>query len=112
MVSRKVGQNIQRRRVQLGLTQEELAQKLDISTKHMSAIERGQKKLKLELFVTIANALNCDANTLLSDVIDSVTEEKSRRYSDQLETMPLGIQRAFLRIIAFAIQVLKEELHL
>ena len=68
MDAQKVGRRIQEMRKSRGLTQSELSQLLDLSTKYISNIECGFKTPKLNTFVAIANALQCDANLLLADV--------------------------------------------
>ena len=52
-------ENIQRRRKQLGMTQEELAERLDISQQSMSRMERGIMAPKFERLAEIASALRC-----------------------------------------------------
>ena len=68
MDSQKVGRRIQEVRKSRGITQSELAQRVDLSTKYISNIECGFKTPTLETFIAIANALQSDANSLLSDV--------------------------------------------
>lgn len=62
----KIGQRIRKIRKAHGLSQEELAEKIDISTTHMSHIETGNTKLSLPVFVDIAAALDVRADDLLS----------------------------------------------
>ncbi|MGM9791503.1 MAG: helix-turn-helix domain-containing protein, partial [Candidatus Cryptobacteroides sp.] len=47
----KIGQKIRKIRKAHGLSQEELAEKVGISTTHMSHIETGNTKLSLPVFV-------------------------------------------------------------
>ena len=56
------------------LTQEELAEIIDISPTHMSVIERGVKTPKLDTFVKIVKALNLSADALLLDGMDQVND--------------------------------------
>ena len=72
MDAQKVGRRIQEARKARGLTQAELAQMVDLSTKYISNVECGFKTPKLNTFVAIANALQCDANQLLADVLDVI----------------------------------------
>lgn len=51
-----VGQRIKAAREAKNLTQEELAALVNLSTTHVSVIERGLKVTKLDTFVAIANA--------------------------------------------------------
>lgn len=49
------------------VSQEELAEKVGISTTHMSHIETGNTKLSLPVFVDIAEALDAQTDSLLYD---------------------------------------------
>lgn len=69
-----IGQRIRRIRKAHKLSQEELAEKVGISTTHMSHIETGNTKLSLPVFVDIAEALEVKTDSLLYDEPrDSVT---------------------------------------
>ena len=69
-----VGQRIKEAKRGKNLTQEELAALVDLSSIHVSVIERGLKAMVLDT-VAIANALDASADTLLVDVMThSVTE--------------------------------------
>ena len=63
----EIGQRIRRIRKAHKLSQEELAEKVGISTTHMSHIETGNTKLSLPVFVDIAEALDVQTNSLLYD---------------------------------------------
>lgn len=99
MDAQKVGRRIQEVRKSRGLTQAELSQLVDLSTKYISNIECGFKMPKLNTFVAIANALQCDANLLLSDVLDVTTETESGQISKKLQALPMDEQRRILRVI-------------
>lgn len=62
-----IGQRIRKIRKAHGLSQEELAEKVGISTTHMSHIETGNTKLSLSVFVDLAAALEVRADELLND---------------------------------------------
>lgn len=97
--AQKVGKRIQETRKSRGLTQSELAQMLDLSTKYISNIECRFKNPKLNTFVAIANALQCDANALLSDVLDTTTGQESGLVSQKLLALPTEEQRRLLRVL-------------
>ena len=63
----KIGQRIRLYRKQQGLSQEELAEKVNISTTHMSHIETANTKLSLPVWVDIAQVLGVRADDLLED---------------------------------------------
>lgn len=104
MDAQKVGRRIQEARKSRGLTQAELAQMVDLSTKYISNVECGFKTPKLNIFVSIANALQCDANLLLSDVLDVTTGQESGRISKALLSLPGEEQRRILHILDVMIE--------
>ena len=63
----KIGQKIRKIRKAHGLSQEELAERVSISTTHMSHIETGNTKLSLPVFVDIAAALEVRTDDLLDN---------------------------------------------
>ena len=69
-----IGSTIKEARERAHLTQEELAEIIDISPTHMSVIERGVKTPKLDTFVKIVKALNLSADALLLDGMDQVND--------------------------------------
>lgn len=62
-----IGQKIRKFRKGCGLSQEQLAEKVGISTTHLSHIETGNTKLSLPVFVDIAEALSVQTDELLYD---------------------------------------------
>ena len=69
-----IGSKIKEARERAHLTQEELAEIIDISPTHMSVIERGVKTPKLDTFVKSVKALNLSADALLLDGMDQVND--------------------------------------
>lgn len=63
----KIGQRIRKYRKAYNLSQEQLADKVDISTTHMSHVETGNTKLSLAVLVKIANVLSIQTDALLFD---------------------------------------------
>ena len=63
----KIGQRIRKIRKAHGLSQEELAARVEISTTHMSHIETGNTKLSLQVLVDIATTLEVRTDDLLND---------------------------------------------
>lgn len=46
-----IGKRVKKRRIELGYTQEYLAEKMDVSIQMISGTESGKKALKLENFI-------------------------------------------------------------
>lgn len=60
-----IGQRIKSKRIEKGLTQEQLSEMVEIGPSHMSHIESGSTVPSFEVFVSIVNALGCSADELL-----------------------------------------------
>ncbi len=103
MDAQKVGKRIQQVRKARGLTQEEFSQMVDLSAKYISNVECGFKMPKLNTFVAMANALECNANSLLSDVLDVTTGQESGLLSKKLSALPMQEQRRILRMLEIMI---------
>ena len=85
----EVGSRIKHRRKELGMSQEKLAELIDVSVPHMSNIENGKTKFSLQVLIDLANALNTTPDVLLLDQMKSqdktrcmVIEEIDRELSD------------------------------
>ena len=63
----KIGIRVRLFRRRKGLSQEQLAELVDISVPHMSHIETGNTKLSLPVFVALAEALGVRTDELLHD---------------------------------------------
>lgn len=61
----EIGQRIRKYRKAHGFSQEELAERVNISTPHMSHIETGNTKLSLSVLVSLSEALEVDTDKLL-----------------------------------------------
>ena len=90
-----VGLRIKEAREEKNLTQENLAAIVDLSTTHISVIERGLKTMRLDNFVAIANALDVSADSLLSDVVTKSTEAIRSLPSDEQNRLTKAL-RAYL----------------
>ncbi len=73
-----LGNRIRQERQKRGITQEQLAEMVDISTNFMSLIENG-RNMSVETLVKIAKALGVTIDYLLNDIMelknDRITEQ-------------------------------------
>lgn len=60
-----IGQRISQLRKSRGITQEKLAEELDVTIKHVSAVERGVSSLSLEKMIEISKILDCTLDYLI-----------------------------------------------
>lgn len=63
-----LGLNIKIERIRKGISQFELAEKIDVSVSTISLIERGLQTPSIFLVYDIANVLNININELLKDI--------------------------------------------
>lgn len=71
----EIGQRIRKVRKAKRLSQEQLAERVGISTTHMSHIETGNTKLSIEVFAEICTVLESRADELLFGVREVQTEQ-------------------------------------
>lgn len=64
-ISVDMGKRIRDRRKKLGILQYRLAETLDISNNHMSAIENGRENLSIDLLIHICHELDVTPDYLL-----------------------------------------------
>lgn len=99
MIENSIGKRIKERRKKCGMTQEQLAEKIDLSPNHLSAIERGVYGIKLDTLVQIINCLGCTADDLFCDVIDSGYKNRASRLTDMLEKLTPEEQSNILDVV-------------
>ncbi len=85
-----IGLNIRKRRKSLGITQEFIAEQLDVNPSHISNIECGRANPSLTALVKIANILHCSVDCFVSkeynyklkvsktETVDDAIQEKLR----------------------------------
>ena len=60
-----IGERISKRRKQLNLTQEQIAEKMDVSIQMISNLERGNKAIKIENLIKISEILGVSTDYIL-----------------------------------------------
>ena len=61
--------NLRQRRIELGLTQAELAAKLGVDQAYISDLERGQRNPSLSRLAPLADALDTTPSVLISSAV-------------------------------------------
>ena len=64
-LNQEIGKRISQTRRIRGITQEKLAEELDITTKHMSLVERGVSSLSLERLIELSSYFDCTLDFLI-----------------------------------------------
>lgn len=71
----QIGKRIHDRRRNLSMTQEQLAEKMDVSVQMISNLERGNKEIKISNLIELSSILDLSIDYLLTG--KKITENKS-----------------------------------
>lgn len=93
-----LGNRIRQERQRRGITQEQLAEKVDISVNFMSLIENG-RNMSIETLVKISNALGVSVDYLLSDTVAINGDVISEQIIQHLSPLSDDEKLFFLNII-------------
>ena len=94
-----IGKKIREYRKERGLTQDELAEKVNLSPNHMGAIESAEKTLTLATLINIANALDVTADMLLCDEIQNGYRIKTSMLTEKLEKLSSTDRNKILQMV-------------
>lgn len=72
----EIGKVIKRERLKINLTQEQLAEKVDITPNHLSAIERGVSGVSLETAKKLCDEFNISIEALLLDRTEKIDKKE------------------------------------
>lgn len=81
------GKRVKQKRIESNLTQEELAEKTDLSVGYIGMIERGKRVPSLDTFVIIADELNVTADELLYSSIKKSYQSRMQKYEEKLASL-------------------------
>ncbi len=95
----EIGQRIRRFRKAQGLSQEELAEQVAISTTHMSHIETGNTKLSLPVLVDLAQVLRVSTDDLLCDAPAERKDAITVEISELLERCTPAQAKVLLEVV-------------
>ena len=104
----EIGQRIRKYRKAYNLSQEQLADRVQISTTHMSHIETGNTKLSLAVLLKIAEVLSVQTDALLfdspqvnrtamtdeiSDILSSCKPHELRIITDMIKSLKISLDK-------------------
>lgn len=95
----KIGDKIRERRNFLKITQENLANEIDVSASFISDIENGRRKMSLETMIKISIALKTSLDYLILDNMNSTkikNETKIEELKNLLKAIDENNQAMFL----------------
>lgn len=92
---RAMGQRIRAKRLEMGLTQEKLAERAEISTSHIGEIERGTSICSLAVIVNIASVLGLNLDTLIKGING---ENAEYAFSEILDSVPKDNKKLYIKL--------------
>ena len=72
-----MGKRVRKQRQLIGLTQQELAERIGVSTSFVGHVERGTRKASLETLVALSTALGVGVDYLLAGSLQSSPDEEN-----------------------------------
>ena len=94
-----IGERIKRERKARALTQELMAEKLNVSIGYVSQVERGITKISLDLLAAISSILHCDIAVLISGTAVNSSEYMEIEIISELRKLDKKKKRFILNII-------------
>ncbi|MGO5326824.1 helix-turn-helix domain-containing protein [Oscillospiraceae bacterium LCP21S3_A1] len=104
MIDKRIGKRIKERREQLGMTQEQLAEKLGLATNYISTIERGASFPRCEKLILLLNGLETSADAIFCDVLDHSTVSRASALSEKIESLTPDAQKRILDMVELMIR--------
>lgn len=89
-VLRGIGERILLRRRQLRMTQEELADRMDVSTQMISYAESGRKAIRPENLIKLCAALDVSADYILTGRVSSLEYDRIAQKLSRLSSAELS----------------------
>lgn len=103
-----MGKRIKAARENKGLTQEQLAEKLDLSVQHISVIERGVKAPRLETFIKLANELDVNADYFLEDLLKVSSLIASNELYDAMDGISEKEKQRIMQVVRVLVDTAKK----
>lgn len=92
---REMGKRIQNKRKLLKITQEQLAETIDVSPSYISEIERGTSICSLSVLVDISNVLDMNLDSLVNGITENNIDYS---FSEIIKDIPEKNRKLFIKI--------------
>ena len=99
MIDKRIGKRIKERREQLGLTQEQLAERLGLATHYISTVERGTTFPRCEKLILLLNGLETSADAIFCDVLDHSVNYQASVLSEKIAELPAEEQKRIMNMV-------------
>lgn len=95
----QLGSRLRQERLKHNLTQERLAEKIDVSHAYIGQIERGERSLTLETLIKLANQLEVTADELLLESLKMNDNHFIHKITKLLQERSLHEQQMALNML-------------
>ena len=93
-----IGQRLKNARIAKNLTQEDLAEKIDISVAFLSRVERGNSHINLKRLNQVCNLLDVSEGYILNGAFSNSTNYLDKEFSELLKSCSPEKQRLIYNI--------------
>lgn len=93
-----IGSRLKSARIANGLTQQELAEKINVSIAFISRVERGSSHINLKRLSEICSILNISEGSILNGVSDSNNEYLYAEFNDLLKSCSPEKQKLIYKV--------------
>ena len=96
---RLIGERMKRARKSIGMTQDILAERLDVSIGYVSQVERGITKISLDLLGAISGILSCDIASFITESATNSSEYMESELFSEIRKLDGKKKKYILEII-------------
>ena len=100
-----IGKHIREYRNMKGLSQEEMAERAELSNNFISMFERGEKKPSIESLIKNTNILEIPSDFLLADVLNTGYRVKSSILTEKIERLSQNSKKIVFDVLETLIKI-------
>ena len=91
----EIGKRIKNKRIELGFTQEQLAERTSLTETYIGAIERATSKCSIETLLKISQALNMNMDYM---IFGTTINNIDNRFSEIMKKLPKDKQKLYIEL--------------
>lgn len=103
-----LGRRIKTMRQNLGMTQEEFAERLNCTNSHIGKIENGKGGISLDLLVSVANTLHTTVDQLLLDSYDYKEQVIMRDLYERIDRLPVKTKIVSCDLLQLLMEIIEK----
>ncbi len=103
-----LGRNIRKYRLQIGMNQEELAEKAGCTSSHIGQIENNRGIPSLEMVVNIANALHTTVDQLVLDSLECPEIVYLRDIEKRIQELSMPVRMLACEILQDMLEIIEK----